>query len=311
MRILALIPGTIGEQMLVFPTLDALKAVYPNAKIDLIVEPKAVAAYKVKSAVSEVFAFDFAGRSSLADWGNLLGIVRDREYNIALAPAPTWGISFLLWMSGIPTRIGFNNSAGANFLTAQVPLQPQQYAATMYQDLLGPIGIKPMDARIQVNLPKADLDWADGERQRLGLDRGGYVMVYSVDAGYPVNSWESILQEIQRKQPELNQVLLRDPQNPSFSLALPERLPSIKVTQPSTLGQTIAMLAGASLVITIEGDMLQATIAANTFTLGLFGAGDPEKLMPKRDRCLGLKSSTGKVADITASTILERLWQGS
>jgi ADP-heptose:LPS heptosyltransferase len=307
MRILALVPGTIGDQLLFFPTLDQLKVTYPDAKIDVVVEPQAVSAYQVKPAVSEVFAFDFNARNSLADWGNLLGIVRDREYEIVLAPNLSWSTNFLLWLSGIPTRVGCQNSPGANFLTATVPASAD-YKATQYADLLKPIGIAPPSNSSAFNLPKADLDWADAERKRLGLDKDSYVVIYSVDSGYPVNNWESILQDFQKKQPGLAIVLLQDRKNPEFSAAMKERLSILKPVQANTLGQQIAILAGASLTLCTEGDVLQAAIAAQTFTLGLFGSGDPSKLMPQSDRCLGIKSTSGKLADIPPASVLEKVW---
>ena len=40
MRILALVPGGIGDQILFFPTLDDLKQSYRESQIDVIVEPR-------------------------------------------------------------------------------------------------------------------------------------------------------------------------------------------------------------------------------------------------------------------------------
>ncbi len=73
MRIVALVPGGIGDQVLFFPTLDDLQQTYPNAQIDVVVEPRAAAAYQVSKSVQNTILFDFKGRNSLADFGNLLG----------------------------------------------------------------------------------------------------------------------------------------------------------------------------------------------------------------------------------------------
>ncbi|NEO28783.1 MAG: glycosyltransferase family 9 protein, partial [Kamptonema sp. SIO4C4] len=54
MRILALVPGGIGDQILYFPTLATLKQQYPDAAIDVLVEPRAKAAYRVCQNVNEV-----------------------------------------------------------------------------------------------------------------------------------------------------------------------------------------------------------------------------------------------------------------
>lgn len=312
MRILAFIPGGMAEQLLFFPTLSALATAYPGSKIDVVVEPQAIAAYEVSQVVSEKIAFDFAARNSLADWGNLLGIVRDREYTIALASQPTWSLSFLLWLSGVPTRLTYADRPGANFFTATTtPLPPDKtYAAIGYHHLLRGLGLSAACPALQVNLPKSALAWADGERQRLGLANGGYVVMYSMDAGYPANSWEIILQDFQQKQPNLPVIWLGDRQNPGLTAALTERLPALKTTQPSGLGQIIALLAGANLVLSGEGAVLQSAIAAQTFTLGLFGASNPVVQLPPTERALGIKSLTGKLADIAPATVLERVWNG-
>jgi ADP-heptose:LPS heptosyltransferase len=47
MRIVALVPGGIGDQILFFPTLDNLKRSLPSAHIDVVTEPRSKAAYQV------------------------------------------------------------------------------------------------------------------------------------------------------------------------------------------------------------------------------------------------------------------------
>ena len=59
MRILALVPGGIGDQILFFPTIDNLKGRYPEAEIDVVVEPRATAAYRVSKSVDKEIPFDF------------------------------------------------------------------------------------------------------------------------------------------------------------------------------------------------------------------------------------------------------------
>jgi hypothetical protein len=42
----------------------------------------------------------------------------------------------------------------------------------------------------------------------------------------------------------------------------------------------------------------------------LFGPTNPAKLLPKSDKFLGIKSSTGKMTDISPKTVLEKIWGG-
>ncbi|HEY9908644.1 MAG TPA: glycosyltransferase family 9 protein, partial [Thermosynechococcaceae cyanobacterium] len=226
MRIVALVPGGIGDQILFFPTLEDLKQTYPNAQVSVVVEPRAKDAYRVFPGVHEVIPFDFQGRNSLADFGNLLGVLRDREYSIVLTVGQSWGVRFLLWLTGIPTRVGFAGGAGTFFLTNPVPLKPNQYTAAVYHDLLQGLDINKPCPELSLSVPAKDLDWADAERKRLGLQSSGYVLIHGgspesrkVDQ-YPVDSWLGIIRDFQQRQPDLPIVVAQGPEDAGFAQTL-------------------------------------------------------------------------------------------
>ncbi|BAU12214.1 glycosyl transferase family 9 [Leptolyngbya sp. NIES-3755] len=321
MRILALVPGGIGDQILFFPTLDDLKATYPDAQIDVVVEPRAKGAYRISKSVNDTILFDFKSRNSLSDWSNLLGILRDREYDIALSLGQRRGIGFLLWLSGISTRIGYGSGAsGEGFFTKTVPLNPDQYAAAMYHDLLKGLGIDRPLSEVAISVPAKDLEWSDAERKRLGLQDGRYVLIHpgasqlsqrkGVDKIYPAENWQKIIQDFQQKQPDLPIVLIRGEEDSAIVSQIAALCPGTKVTSPENIGQLVSMIAGASLMICTDSAPMHIAIAAQTFTLALFGATDPEKLLPKSDRVTAIKSPTGKMVDITPQMVLDRVWGG-
>lgn len=321
MRILALVPGGIGDQILFFPTLDDLKTAYPDAQIDVVVEPRSQSAYRVSKSIHETIAFDFKGSNSLADWGNLLGVIRDREYEIGLALGQRWGVSFLLWLTGIPVRVGYgSNRISKLFLTQTVPLNSNQYAASMYHDLLKGLDIDKPTPEIAISVPAKDLEWADAERKRLGIQDGGYVVIHGgasdlsrrkgIDKIYPVKNWQKIIQDFQQRQPDLPIVLIKGEDDAEIVSAIVAACPGVKVTAPSNVGQLVAIVAGASLMICTDSAPMHLAIAAQTYTIALFGATDPDKLVPKSDRILAIKSPTGKMADITPQMVLDRVWGG-
>lgn len=314
MRILALVPGGIGDQILLFPTLDDLKATYPDAQIDVVVEPRAKGAYRISKSVSDTILFDFKGSNSLSDWSNLLGVLRDREYDVAIALGQRAGIGFLLWLSGIQTRVGYDSGSTARrFFTQTVPLNSDQYAAATYHDLLKALGIDRPLSEVAISVPAKDLEWSDAERKRLGLQDGRYVLIYpgasqGIDKIYPTENWQKIIQDFQQKQPDLPIVLIREEGEPISELL--SLCSGIKVTTPENIGQLVSMIAGASLMLCTDSAPMQAAIAAQTFTLALLGETDPEKLLPKSDRVAAIKSPTGKMADITPQMVLDRVWGG-
>ncbi|MBD0385562.1 MAG: glycosyltransferase family 9 protein, partial [Nostoc sp. C3-bin3] len=270
-------------------------------------------------SVHEVLAFDFQDRNSLADWGNLVGTIRDREYDVAIAVKQNWLMGLLVWLTGIPTRIGYQGK-GAVFLTNAVPFKPSQYAAAVYHDLLQPLSIKTPVPELAVNVPKPDIEWAQNEQKRLGVHETGYILIHGgsgqlsqakeLDKIYPVEKWHQIIQNFQDKQPDLPVVVIKGIDDEQFVRSLLGSSPDIKVTAPDDIGKVTAIIAGANLMLSTDSAALQLSVAVQTYTIALFGPTDPARLLPKNEKFLAIESPTGQTADISPNTVLEKIWGG-
>lgn len=320
MRIVALVPGGISDQALFFPTLDDLKRAYPNAEIDVVVEPGAKGAYSLFKGIGETIVFDFQANNSPADWANLLGALRDRNYSAALfAGRQVWG-GFLLWLTGIPTRIGYANGLNTLFLTQAIPWQADQYPAIRYHQLLQGLGIDTPCPDLTLSIPRSDLDWADNEQKRLGIGGGGYVLLCSnssfnsrngrAEDSYPLASWQAIIQDFQQRQPELPLVLVQDDGREDWAVSLMQQFPALKLTAPDSISRLAAMIAGANLVLCTDSTAMHLAVALQVYTLALFGQTNPALVLPASDKFLGIQSPTGKLADLPPETVLAKLWGG-
>ena len=319
MRILALVPGGIGDQVLFFPTLEDLKQEYPQATIDVIVEPRSKGAYRVCPDVSGVVTFDYKGRNGLADYLNLLGIIRDREYDLALALGQRWTVGLLLWLNGIPVRVGYKTNSDW-FLSHTVPLKTEQYAAHMYHDLLGGLGIQSPCPPLKITLPKEDIDWAEAEQKRLGIKDSGYIAIHGgssklaqskgIDKMYPVTKWQQIIKDMRQKQPDLPIVVLQGPEDEEWVAKLKTVYPDLKGIMPLDIGKLAAVIAGANLMLCTDSAPMHLSVAVGTYTIALFGPTSVEKLLPPgSESAVGIQSPTGAIADIAPETVLEQIWR--
>jgi ADP-heptose:LPS heptosyltransferase len=319
MRVVALVPGGIGDQLLFFPTLDDLKRHYPDAQIDVVVEPRSKGAYRVCKSVHQVIPFDFKDRNSMADWGNLVGALRDREYDVAVSLGQRWFVGLLLWLTGIPTRIGYSGG-GSYFLTNPVPLSTSQYAAAMYHDLLQGLGIKSPCPELAINVPLPDITWAESEQKRLGIQESGYILIHGgsselaqakgIDKIYPAENWKQIIQDLLSRQPSMPVVVLQGPEDEQLVRVLLQSCPDVKVTSPPDIGKLAAMIAGANLMLCTDSAPMHLAVAVGTYTIALFGPTEPQKLLPSSDRFLAIKSPTIKMADISSQKVLQKVWGG-
>jgi len=315
MRVLALVPGGIGDQILFFPTLDDLKQHYSQAEVDVLVEPRAKSAYRVCQSVNQVLTFDFRDRNSLADWANLLGNIREREYDVVLSLGQDWPLGLLLWLTGIPTRIGYGGGGGEFFFTHPVSLKSEQYAAHMYHDLLQGLGITTPCPELQISVPKKDIQWAEAEQKRLGLLDGAsnYILIHGGSQkdtdSYPARRWQQIIQTLHQRQSELAVVALQGPED-GWVAELVQTYPDLKVTAPEDVGKLAAMIAGASLILCTDSAAMHLAVAVKTYVIALLGATAPEKLLPKDPRFVGIKAPSGRIADIPPTQILQQILQG-
>jgi ADP-heptose:LPS heptosyltransferase len=312
-RLLALVPGGVGDQLLFFPTLTTLKQSYPDGVIDVVVEPRAASAYRLCSMVREPIKFDFKGSNSLADIGNLLGVIRDRNYDAVLTLGTRGAVRFLLWLTGIPERVGYRGQADF-FLTRTVPLQPDQYAAVMYHDLVKGLGITAPCPPMRLTLPKADLEWAKHTQTQMNLTNG-YVLLHGgssqlavikgIHKIYAPSRWAEVIRAIQPKLDNLPVVVVKGPEDEEFVNGMIKELPQLAIVAPPDLGKLSAMVAGANLLLCTDSAPMHIGVAVGTALVALFGATDPAKLLPSEPRIRFVKADS--IQQIPPEAIIEKI----
>ncbi|MGV2828225.1 glycosyltransferase family 9 protein [Myxosarcina sp. GI1(2024)] len=317
MRIIALVPGGVGNQLLFFPTLQTLRQQYPQAAIDVLVEPRAKAAYRVCKNVDNVLIFDYRDRSSLADYLNLLGIIRDREYDASLSLGTAWVVELIMWLNGIPTRVGYQGNSSFYLSNPVVP-KPDGYLPHMYHDLLRGLQIDTPCPPLKINVPKEDIDWAETEQQRLNIKDSGYILIYGEDVGisgdedtYPLASWQQIIENIQHKAAGLPAVLLQTAENSEWNTSMMSMGKNLMAIAPRDIGKLAAIIAGANVILCTNSTPMQLAIAVGTYTVALLGEEEALKyLSPSSENCIAIHSSSGKIGDIEPQTVLKQMWQG-
>ena len=127
---------------------------------------------------------------------------------MVLSLGQRWTVGLLLWLTGIPKRVGYAGSGGAAFLTDPVPLKTEQYAAEMYHDLLQGLGLNLPFRGLNISVPKSDIGWAEAEQQRLGIKESGYILIHGgssllaqqkgIDKIYPVEKWQKVIADLRQ-----------------------------------------------------------------------------------------------------------------
>lgn len=136
-RLLVINFGGIGDEILFLPTLKTIRHHFPDWHITLLLEPRSRSFEQLTKLIDETIVFDVKKRPLMvADVLELLGLMRG-GYDAVVSSGGSKPVSVLLFMSGIPVRIGYDSGLHSHLLLSKPrPLDQTQYAGNMYHDLV-------------------------------------------------------------------------------------------------------------------------------------------------------------------------------
>ena len=158
MRALFLIPGDASRQLQAFAAAAAV-ADQLRAEVQVVCSAATAGLWALHPGVSRTIPFAFEG-STLADWANLLGTVREPDFQLCLNRASGRQVDLMLAMSHIPTRIATAGFSATERVSPAGGGWPNQ---ADWQAFLQPIGVTLDAEAFRLPLAKADLQAAQAE----------------------------------------------------------------------------------------------------------------------------------------------------
>jgi ADP-heptose:LPS heptosyltransferase len=277
MRALFLIPGDALSQLQALP---AAAAVADTLGFSLQVACSATAApiWKLLPAVEKVIPFPFS-EASLADWANLLGAVRDPDFQVCVNLASGRQVDLMLSMSHIPTRI-----AAAGFSATEL-VKPANggWPSQQLEGHLRPIGV-PLEAdRFRLSLPKPTLEAASSS-----LPAGEGPLLLLVPAGvpgdWPEERWRHLPGTIGEKIPGLRHHL-------------------VGPAKPGAILERAAQVAASDVVLSSDPITEELALYCG---VPLVALGRTAESLPAREGVRGLAAPSG-LASLTDKEVLNAL----
>ena len=275
MRVLALSPGPLSLQLERLPALASLCSSV-GATLQVACSPAVKGAWELLPQLEKVIPFDFEASPNLADWANLLGCVREPDFQVCLNFAEGQQVNLMLSMSHIPTRI-----AASGFSSTEL-VQPQEgWASQRLAAYLKPLGCELNADGFRLALPSTILDKA-----RADLPSGdGPLLVLAPQGGsddWPASEWTALPETIGQRLKGLRCSEL------AIGLGLQARAAAVAcadvVLTSCPVTQSLAVFSGVPLV-----------------ALG----GDPNAMPQRADlRCLGRADHLG---DLQQNEVLQAL----
>lgn len=324
-KILTINFGGIGDEVLFLPTLEGIRASYPNAKITLLVEPRSAGIGVITDLIDEVVTFDIKKRPLYGpDLIELLTILRAGDYDMVVSSGSSPMVSGLLFLSGIPRRIGYNSNRLARFLlTEPMPLLRYQYAGNMYHDLIvglpGAALALPAIPRIKAGVEEAEAMesllaklWRevrqsskDGQRVLIHPGTSRLAIQKGLNKTWSAENWCK-LAELLGKEPGVDVILAGGPDDKEAIEQIRAQLkPDSKVI--STYGHTrnlrelVGLIDICDLMVCVDSAPMHLAVALGKPVVALFGPTNEAVLLPAGDeRFVALRKEEANAA-VTAS----------
>ena len=275
MRALFLIPGGSSQQLQAFAAVDAV-AQQLKATVHVVCPTATAALWQLHPAVEKVipFAFDDA---TMADWANLLGSVREPDFQLCLNRASGRQVDLMLSMSHIPTRIAASGFSATEKIQSSANLWPNQ----AWEADLKPVGVHLNAEAFRLPIAKADLDAAaaalpPGEGPALLLAPWG------APNDWPQAQWQHLPERIVSK------------------------LPTLRVLNTAGATKRAAQVASADVVVASDPETIEWALLLG---LPLVALGRPSDSLPSRQGVQSLGTAL-ELASISMESVLAALGFG-
>lgn len=148
-RILIIQTAFLGDVILVTPLVRATRALFPEARIDVLVIPETAPVFATNPHVSSVLTFDKRNNKILA-FVKTLREIRRARYDLAISPHSSLTTAYLMRLGGIPERVGFDRWKASRFLTSKVPHLKGVHKAVKNLHLLSVFSDREFDFETEV-----------------------------------------------------------------------------------------------------------------------------------------------------------------
>ena len=185
-RILLVQTAYLGDVILTTPLIRAIKQVFSQATLDVLVIPQTAGALANNSHIDQLILFD-KRRQKWPAFKDVLRILKARHYDLAISPHSSFTTGLLLKLSGIPQRVGFKRLPIRYFLTQQVTMPQADFTIEKYLALLQPFSNQSFPIQTELFPSEADKELAKRLMQK--LDKGKPTIAIAPGSVWPTKRW--------------------------------------------------------------------------------------------------------------------------
>jgi heptosyltransferase II len=315
-RILVVRNRFIGDTVLAIPFLRNLRRAFPEATIDVLVEPGSGLVLADCPYKDELLTWRRPPRggllpASLKNILSLAGWLRQRRYTRAYVLKRSFSSGLLVWLAGISHRVGFASQGRQLLLSRAVPIRHGQHEVEHFLDLLRRDGIEVDDGHNENWISPTAAEEIDSLVAGLPADRRRVFLVPKAtnrQREWPAERMGGIVSWLVREQ-NCEVVLCGSPADgPLHEAILAAADPQARghvhdFSLAVRLDRLAALLSRMDLCLGIDTGLIHVSASCGVPAVVLFGPSDPAQWRPWGTPHTILRGSDRTTASITFEAV--------
>ncbi|MFA6379290.1 MAG: lipopolysaccharide heptosyltransferase II [Candidatus Omnitrophota bacterium] len=282
-KILVVNVNWLGDVVFSTPVFRALKEKYPDATLTCLVVPRVVNVAQQIPFIDEILVYDEKGCDRFL-WGKLKLVfrLRSKGFDAAFLLHGSWTRALLVFLAGIPMRVGYDIKKRGWLLTHRVSVDKGLvHRSDFYLKILEPLGIVTKDRKTFLEVDEEAMTCAQNLLSGLGIKEGDFCVVAHIGGNWNLKRWPlenfaklfDILAEDFKAKVIVcggkNDVVLAQ------KVSVLTRYKPYLLAGKTTFQELAALMKKASVVVSADSGPLHIASSVGTPVVGLFGPTHP------------------------------------
>jgi len=286
-RILVKGVNWIGDSLFMTPALSALRKGFPKAYISLLITPRVKEVFDGNPDVDEIIIYDRKGKEkSLTGKFRLIQSLRNRYFDMGIVMQPrSYQAALLVYLSGIPDRIGYSHSLRNLLLTKRLdfPKKPI-HDIDMFLNIVLSLVVTPGRKEPYLPFSPKDGDWADGFLRKSGVKPGELLIAVNPGAFKQSKRWPEPrygqLCDILIREFRAKVIIFQGPDDDEIVRRVSTLMAEKAIIAKTGLKELAAICRRCRLFVGNDTGPTHVAAASGTPVISLFGPADPERSRP-------------------------------
>jgi len=289
-RILVVNVNWLGDVIFSSPVFKALKESYPQAKISCLAVPRVKAVLELVPFIDQVIVYDERGQhKSLLSKLKLIFELRRERFDVVFLLHRSWTRALLMFLAGIPQRIGYDEKKCGCLLTCKVETQAVSlHRSDRYLNVIESYGVQVGDRSCVLSTSSKAQKSVENFLKEAGIGSNDILVVIHFGGNWDLKRWPlrnfSLLINRLVEESSVKVVLSGSQGDRSVAEVVISDCSGgrcVNFAGKTDLHQLAALMKRAHVVVSADSGPLHLASGVGTHVVALFGPTRPEVTGPR------------------------------